>query len=136
VFCNKPSYMILTFSCHCSTLHVSAYMAIFRCVCFTFIFLKESASLLLLPFLVRGYTIHVLICVVLCSVRQQGKARKPNTHTRIRKLTKTQQKNTNEKLHSITTCKKGQQKQRSRFLQEYKSETSYTLEDGHVGQNM
>jgi hypothetical protein len=42
----------LTFSCRCSTLHVSAYMAIFRCVwCFTFIFLKESASLLLLPFL-------------------------------------------------------------------------------------
>jgi hypothetical protein len=49
----------LTFSCRCSTLHVSAYMAIFRCVwCFTFIFLKESASLLLLPLL------HVII---LCS---------------------------------------------------------------------
>jgi hypothetical protein len=31
--------------------------------------------------------------------------------------------------------KKRQQKQRSRFLQEYKSETSYTLEDGHVGRN-
>jgi hypothetical protein len=29
-----------------------------------------------------------------------------------------------------------QGKQRSRFLQEYKSETSYTLEDGHVGRNM
>jgi hypothetical protein len=26
--------------------------------------------------------------------------------------------------------------QRSRFLQEYKSKTSYTLEDGHVGRNM
>jgi hypothetical protein len=49
----------LTFSCRCSTLHISAYMAIFRCVwCFTFIFLKESASLLLLPLL------HV---VILCS---------------------------------------------------------------------
>jgi hypothetical protein len=33
--------------------------------------------------------------------------KKANTHTRIRKLTKTQQKNTNEKLHSITTCNKG-----------------------------
>jgi hypothetical protein len=39
----------LTFSCRCSTLRVSAYMAIFRCVwCFSFIFLKESPSLLLL----------------------------------------------------------------------------------------
>jgi hypothetical protein len=46
-----------TFRCRCSTLHVSAYMAIFRCVwCFTFIFLKESASLFLLPFFARGYT--------------------------------------------------------------------------------
>jgi hypothetical protein len=57
----------LTFSCRCSTLHVSAYIAIFRCVwCFSFIFLKESASLLLLPFLARGYTMRVLICVFLC----------------------------------------------------------------------
>jgi hypothetical protein len=54
----------LTFSCRCSTLHVSAYKAIFRYVwCFTFIFLKESASLFLLNFLVRGYTLHVSICV-------------------------------------------------------------------------
>jgi hypothetical protein len=46
----------LTFSFCCSTLHVSAYMAIFMCVwCFTFIFLKEFASLLLLPLL------HVVI---------------------------------------------------------------------------
>jgi hypothetical protein len=64
------------------------------------------------------------------------KGKKTNTHTRIRKLTKTQEKNTNENVHSITTCKKGQQKQRSRFLQEYKSETSYTPEDGHVGRNI
>jgi hypothetical protein len=50
----------LTFSCRCSTLHVSAYMAIFKCVrCFTFIFLKESASLLLL---------HV---VILCNKERQ-----------------------------------------------------------------
>jgi hypothetical protein len=41
-----------TFSCRCSTLHVSAYMAIFMCVwCFAFLFLKESASLFLLNFL-------------------------------------------------------------------------------------
>jgi hypothetical protein len=53
-----------------------------------------------------------------------------------RKLTKTQRKNTNENVHSITTCKERQQKQRSRFLQEYKSEISYTLEDGHVGRNI
>jgi hypothetical protein len=44
------------------TLHVSAYMAIFRCVgCFVFVFLKESASLILLA---RGYTLHVSICGV------------------------------------------------------------------------
>jgi hypothetical protein len=29
-----------------------------------FIFLKESASLFLLPFLARGYTLHVSICVL------------------------------------------------------------------------
>jgi hypothetical protein len=39
-------------------------------------------------------------------------------------------------VHSVTTCKKRQQEQRSRFLQEYKSKTSYTPEDGHVGRNM
>jgi hypothetical protein len=75
----------LTFSCRCSTLRVSAYMAIFRCVCFTFIFLKESASLILLPFFARGYTMHV--CLTDNKERQ-----KANTHTRIRKLTKTQHK--------------------------------------------
>jgi hypothetical protein len=64
----------LTFSCRCTTLHISAYMVIF-------------------------------------------------THP------------TDENVHSVTTCKKGKQKQRSRFLQEYKSET-YTHEDGHVGRNM
>jgi hypothetical protein len=55
-------------------------------------------------FVARGYTMQFL--------------------TRIRKLRKTQQKNTM------------QQMQRSRFLQEYKSETSYTPEDGHIGRNM
>jgi hypothetical protein len=34
-----------------------------ECMIFYFLFLKESASLLLLPFLARGYTMHVLICV-------------------------------------------------------------------------
>jgi hypothetical protein len=33
--------------------------------CFTFIFLKESVSLFLMPFLARGYTLHVSICVFL-----------------------------------------------------------------------
>jgi hypothetical protein len=50
--------------------------------------------------------------------RQQEKA---SAHTRTRKLTIKQQKNKNETVRSATTCKKGQQKQRSRFLQEYKS---------------
>jgi hypothetical protein len=37
---------------------------------------------------------------------------------------------TAENVHSVTTCKKGQQKQQNRFLQEYKSETAYTPEEG------
>jgi hypothetical protein len=64
------------------------------------------------------------------------KGKQANTHTRIRKLTKKHNRKTNENVHSVTTCKKGQQKQRGRFLQEYKIETSYTPEDGHVGRNM
>jgi hypothetical protein len=45
------------------TLHVSAYMAIFMCVgCFIFVFLKESASLVLLA---RDHTLHVFhLCFV------------------------------------------------------------------------
>jgi hypothetical protein len=61
------------------------------------------------------------------------------THTRIRKTIEkktTQQQNKNGNVQIITTCKRRQQKQRSRFLQEYKSKTSYTPEDGHVGRNM
>jgi hypothetical protein len=64
--------------------------------------------------------------------RQAGKQAHKNQKTNE----KTQQKNTNENVHSVTMCKKWQQKQRSRFLQEYKSKTSYTPEHGHVGRNM
>jgi hypothetical protein len=60
--------------------------------------------------------------------RQAGKHAHKNQETN--------EKNPNENVHSVTTCNKGQQKQRSKFLQEYKSETSYTLEDGHVGRNV
>jgi membrane associated rhomboid family serine protease len=50
---------------HCLTPHVSANMAIFRCVgYFYFHCLKESALLFFfLPFLSRGHTLHVSICV-------------------------------------------------------------------------
>jgi hypothetical protein len=58
-----------------------------------------------------------------------------NSNSRVVNTTDTQFTK-EENVHSVTTCKKGQQKQRSRFLQEYKSETSYTLEGGHVGRNM
>jgi hypothetical protein len=52
---------------HCLTLHVSAYMAIFRCLgYFIFICLKESASLFLFAFFSCGHTLHVSICVFLC----------------------------------------------------------------------
>jgi hypothetical protein len=55
---------------HCISLHVSAYLSIFRCVgYFIFICLKDSASLL---FFSRGHTLHVSICVfpVLQATRQ------------------------------------------------------------------
>jgi hypothetical protein len=66
------------------------------------------------------------------------KAKQANTHThKNQKINeKNTQENTNGNVESITTCKKRHQKQRSRFLQEYKSKTSYTPEDGHVGRNM
>jgi hypothetical protein len=68
--------------------------------------------------------------------RQQGKARDKHADKNQKTNEKIQQKNTNGNVHNITTCKKRQQKQRSRFFQEYKSRTSYTPEDGHVGRNM
>jgi hypothetical protein len=83
-----------TFSCRCSTLHVSAYIVIFRCVYDVSLFIPEGicfAAFVALSCTWLYYTMHV------------------------------QQR---------------QQKQRSRFLQEYKSETSYTPEDGNVGRNM
>jgi hypothetical protein len=53
---------------HCLSLHVSAYMAIFRCVgYFIFICLKDSASLLSSTFFSRGHSLHVFICVFLFS---------------------------------------------------------------------
>jgi hypothetical protein len=52
------------------TLHVSAYMAIFRCVGrFIFVFLKESASLVLLA---CGYTLHF---AQTCSVKSETKCK-------------------------------------------------------------
>jgi hypothetical protein len=47
---------------YCLSLHVSAYMAIFKCVgYFIFICLKDSASLLFSAFFSRGLTLHVSI---------------------------------------------------------------------------
>jgi hypothetical protein len=66
-----------------------------------------------------------------------NKKRQPRKHAH--NIQETNEKNTTGKQMKtckVTTCKKGQQKQRSRFLQEYKSETSYTLEECHVGRNM
>jgi hypothetical protein len=60
-----------------------------------------------------------------CTNPTDNKERQESKHAHKNQETNenTQQKNTNENVHSVTTCKKGQQKQRSRFLQEYKSET-------------
>jgi hypothetical protein len=54
-------------SFHCLSLHVSVYMAIFRCVGYLYFFicLKDSASLLFFfAFFSRGHTLHVSICVL------------------------------------------------------------------------
>jgi hypothetical protein len=40
------------------------------------------------------FVAFVACCYIMQTDRQQGKARKPNTHTRIWKLTETQQKQT------------------------------------------
>jgi hypothetical protein len=84
-----------------------------------------------------SFIVDVRLVVAGKTDRQQEKAsRQKHAHKNQKTNEKTRQKNTNENVHSVTTCKKGQQKQRSRFLQEYKSKTSHTREDGHVGRNM
>jgi hypothetical protein len=52
--------------------------------------------------------------------RQAGK----HTHKNQKTNEKNTTENTNGNVHNITTCKKRQQKQRSRFLQKYKSKIS------------
>jgi hypothetical protein len=79
---------------------------------------------------------HLQVCMMFHFYIPEGRQAGKHAHKNKETNEKTQQKKTNENVHSVTTCKKGQQKQRSRFLQEYKSETSYTPEDGHVGRNM
>jgi predicted solute-binding protein len=78
------------------------------------------------------------ICFAVFAVFLHSKKRKTGKHIRKnQKISeKPQQKNTNRNVQNITTYKKRQQKQRSKFLQEYKSKTSYTPEDAHVGRNM
>jgi hypothetical protein len=52
-------------SFHCLTIHVSAYMAIFRCVVYFYLCLKESASLVFcLSFLSRGHIARFHLCFV------------------------------------------------------------------------
>jgi hypothetical protein len=70
------------------------------------------------------------------SIVVNRKGKHTHTHKNQKINEKNTTKNTNGNAQSITTCRKIQQKQRSRFLQEYKSKTSYTPEDGHVGRNM
>jgi hypothetical protein len=58
MFPSACSFIVLVFTV---SLHVSAYMTIFKSVgYFTFICLKDSASL---PFSSRDHTLHVSICV-------------------------------------------------------------------------
>jgi hypothetical protein len=52
--------------CHCLTLHVSAYMTIFRCVAYFYFHIPEGLCFAgFLSFLARGYTLHVSSCVFL-----------------------------------------------------------------------
>jgi hypothetical protein len=53
----------LMFSCRCSTLFVSAYMAIFRCVWIFFSFIIPK-GICFAAFVARGYTTQFLICAV------------------------------------------------------------------------
>jgi hypothetical protein len=79
------------------------------------------------------YDVSLLSFVTCLSTDNKERQESKHAHKNQETNEKTQQENTNENEHSVTTCKKEQQKQRSRFLQEYKSKTSYTPEDGHVG---
>jgi predicted membrane protein len=79
-------------------------MAIFRCVgCFIFIFLKESASLVLLA---RAYTLHVsisvflLILLLLACVFVCLETRQADTHTQeTAKLTSRKTRTRNSKIN-------------------------------------
>jgi ABC-type multidrug transport system fused ATPase/permease subunit len=108
-----------------------------RCFCFSFLHVVTLCTFsfvfllcFFVSFVILVFVFAFLPFLVVCRFCAA------DTHTRIRKLTKEHNRKTNENVHSVTTCKNGQQKQRSRFLQEYKSETSYTPEDGHVGRCM
>jgi hypothetical protein len=114
------------------SLHVSAYMAIFRCVgYFIFICLKDLLRCFFLSFFSRGHTLHVSICF-LYLLQADKHTRKETT-----KITKENRgKNTTGNMQSKTTWKKKAEKQRSRILQAYENKISYTPEDGHVGRNI
>jgi hypothetical protein len=99
-------------------------MTIFMCVgYFTFIFLKESASL-------------VFSCTWSVVDRQTTrKGKQTDTHARNSKINEEKQ----NKKHKWKHAKRNhvqEKNQQSRFLQEYESKISYTPEDGHVGRNM
>jgi hypothetical protein len=71
--------------------------------------------------------------------KQQEKAsRQAHTQETAKKKINEEKQNRKHKWKRAK-CNHVQEKaknQRSRFLQEYGSKTSYTLEDGHVGRNM
>jgi hypothetical protein len=51
-------------------------------------------------------------------------------------MKKTEQKNTNGNVQSVTTCKKKQKTSEADSFRNMKVKISYTPEDGHVGRNM
>jgi lipoprotein signal peptidase len=73
--------------CHCLTLHVSAYMAIFKCVVYFYFHMSEGicfAGFPPPPFFSHVVTLHVSICVLLCcfvKTYKQQRKKQADKHT-------------------------------------------------------
>jgi hypothetical protein len=82
---------------HCLSLHVSAYMVIFKCVGYFYFQIPKGFCCFFFAFFSRGHTLHISICVFpvlfsfvnfVVSDKQQEKASR-QTHTQeTTKLTK------------------------------------------------
>jgi hypothetical protein len=92
VYCRWSCVLLSMF-----TLHVSAYMAIFKFIADGLAFCCRCSHYMFRPTWPSSGLLQMVLRFVV-------DVHTTNTHTKIWKLTKTQK---NEKLHSITTCNKG-----------------------------